>query len=149
MMTSKWKQSTAALALAAAAVMGAAGCGSEPADAETMAESATETAMAEPATVRETWDVTMAVYEDTCPTDKHEARQEWLAQILQGVRETREAMNADTAAGPGFYTKAYVLIDDVEEKADRRGQGRLYEIRDMLLEDVKDLNRWIEKHPTS
>ncbi|MFG2508584.1 hypothetical protein ACGFOW_24095 [Streptomyces rubiginosohelvolus] len=142
--------------LAAAVVAGASACGgaaeAEPKPAASAAKKPVKSVAAQ-------WDEMMgwwASHDIGCVAgDDGEDNPEHCAIRIQDyvgdVRKIRKAMNSDPAAPKGFYTSAYVIIDQLETYASTPAgpddtEGWLA-ARPLIYMEGHALGEWIAAHP--
>ncbi|GHA43647.1 hypothetical protein GCM10010329_78200 [Streptomyces spiroverticillatus] len=81
---------------------------------------------------------------DGCPRPAGECWDKMQA-VAKPARTLREAMNADKAVGPEFWTQAYVLLDKME-KGMAVGSDKITNRPD-VLGSAHDLTDWLSEHP--
>ncbi|GGP78461.1 hypothetical protein GCM10010278_66120 [Streptomyces melanogenes] len=128
--------------LAVAAVAMAAGCGGDTEKAKPPTASSRETVPAVADAARAYRDDLNALSWSGCPADCDKD----LTEIVANARVLRQAMNAD-AAGAGFWSPAYRLIDQIEEGR-AKASGDVTWNRPLILGPAHKLNEWLTTHPS-
>ncbi|MFI2117893.1 hypothetical protein ACH489_25840 [Streptomyces rubiginosohelvolus] len=155
-MTMGWGRGAGAVLLAAAVVAGASACGG-PAEAEP--KPAASAAKKPVKAVTTQWDEMMewwASHDIGCiagndAEDDPEGCAIRIQDYVADVRKIRKAMNTDPAAPKGFYTSAYVIIDQLETYASTPAgeddtEGWLA-ARPLIWMEGHALGEWIAAHP--
>jgi hypothetical protein len=136
------------------AVLGAAGCGTGGEDSAAKKPSASATGSAAPKSVARLWDeawsyqVANPCRETQDAAAKEAGCQNVVWDLVTDVRKVRKAMNADSAAGSGFYTDAYIIMDRIDTLAGDMSDDQLLRMRTLIRAQGVDLNRWIVTHPS-
>jgi ABC-type glycerol-3-phosphate transport system substrate-binding protein len=152
-MTLGWGRAGASIALVAAVAAGTAGCGGDD-TAKAQKPSASATAKTTQKSVAQLWrDAWAYQVANPCEATTDKTAEEAGCQnvtwdLVTDVRKVRTAMNADTAAGTGFYSAAYVMMDRIDTLAGDMSDDRLLQMRDQIRAQGVDLNTWITAHPS-
>ncbi|MGC4987313.1 hypothetical protein ACLQ18_43205 [Streptomyces sp. DT193] len=150
-MTKGWGRAEAGLVLVVALAAGATGCDDEGTGKSQDKPSASATQKKAAKSVVQLWQLAWG-YQVANPCFEMEEAvegadcQNVTRDLVTDVRKVRKAMNADRAAGSGFYTEAYVIMDQIDTLAGDMSNGRLMHVRNIIQAEAADLNSWITSH---
>ncbi|MBT2511953.1 hypothetical protein J7I98_40690 [Streptomyces sp. ISL-98] len=153
-MTKGWGRAGAGLLLAVAVAAGTTGCGDDGTGKPQNKPSASAAPKKAPKSVARLWqDAWGYQVANPCQEKTEKAAEEAGCQnvtwdLVTDVRKVRKAMNADRAAGSGFYTEAYVIMDRINTLAGDMSDARLLRMRNMIRAEGVELNSWITSHPS-
>ncbi|MFJ4966031.1 hypothetical protein ACIP6P_26900 [Streptomyces sp. NPDC088729] len=153
-MTKGWGRTGAGLLLVAVVMAGTAGCGDGGSGTAQDKPSASAAPKKAAKSVAQQWEDAWGYQVANPCQEKSEAAAEeagcqnvaW--DLVTDVRKVRKAMNADRAAGTGFYTEAYVIMDRIDTLAGDMSDARLLQMRNMIRVAGVELNSWIVSHPS-
>ncbi|MFB8025967.1 MULTISPECIES: hypothetical protein [unclassified Streptomyces] len=142
-MTMGWRRG-AAMMLAAVAVAGVSGCGSDgggEAESKPSASASSAGPTLEEAVGTYQSDLS-ALRTDGCPSPCGPE----LVEVYQNSQMVRKQMNASGAA-PGVFTEAYALMDDIQRGFISRGGQDTEAARALVLGPANDLDQWLKDNP--
>ncbi|MET7979488.1 hypothetical protein ABZW44_42180 [Streptomyces mirabilis] len=140
----------AGIALAAAIIGTASGCGG---DADVDKGEAKKPAAAAPSFSKastEFQDMAANAYLDDECTKEAGTCWDRMKEIVASARVLRKAMNGEKSVGADFWTDAYALINKMEkglEPGDDLGVNEMTSNRPAVFGSAHDLARWLDEHP--
>ncbi|MFF3617536.1 hypothetical protein [Streptomyces sp. NPDC002580] len=151
-----WGRAAAGIALAAAVISTASGCGG---DADVDKGQAKKPAAAAPSFAKASKVFQDKVDSDSCQSMEPDSCWGEMTALIKSARTLRHSMNSEKSVSADFWTEAYSMIDTMEEAMTegsdlggaQEGEGvdhaAIRSNRDEVFGGAHDLADWLDEHP--